>query len=96
MATDPKINGADAVVKMRDEFVMLVTAYNHLGMYTHARDAQRLAILLHKFVERHNLTPLAWPAVPVPPMTGQDGNITWHDGPSVLGANNTQLTAEDL
>jgi len=94
--SDSKPNAADAVIKMRDEFVMLVTAYNHVGLYTHARDAQRMAILLHRFVERHNLAPIAWPAVPVPPMTGHDGTQEVRYGSSILGANNTEISAEDL
>lgn len=50
-----------AVLGMRDTFLQLVAAYNHVGHYTHARDAQSMAIVLHTFEAEHNLTTIAWP-----------------------------------
>lgn len=57
----PKISGRDAVLKMRDDCLALVAAYNKMGLYAKAQDAQAMAIALHKFEEKHSITEMAWP-----------------------------------
>jgi len=92
----PKPNGSQAVRGMRDDFVKLVTAYNHVGLYEHARNAQKMVVILHQFEERHNLMPLAWPPVLIPPLYSHDGEQETLNPPSLEGAQGTELTAEDL
>lgn len=59
---DEKATGGKAVLRMRDEFLQLVTAYNATGNYSGAIEAQAVAILLNKFEDEHNITMIAWPA----------------------------------
>lgn len=56
-----QFTGRDAVLKMRDEFLQLVTAYNAVGEYSDAADAQAMAVALHKFENDHRITHIAWP-----------------------------------
>lgn len=57
------LSGRDAVLKMRDEFLQLVTVYNAVGLYKNAQHAQAMAIALHEFEDSNNITPIVWPAV---------------------------------
>jgi len=56
-----ELTGMEAVRKMRDEFLQLVTAYNAVGEYTDAADAQAMAVLLNKFEDEHTIANIAWP-----------------------------------
>lgn len=49
------------VLKMRDEFLQLVTVYNSVGLYEHAADAQAMAVALHRFECDHDITQMKWP-----------------------------------
>jgi len=76
----------DAVLGMRDTFLQLVAAYNHVHCFEDARDSQIMAIALHKFEEDHNITSLAWPLRP----------ITDDDGPGLMSIEGRPLSREDL
>lgn len=56
-----KRSGYDAVMKMHQDFLTLVSAYNAVGMFEEAANAQRMAIALNEFEERHIITNMAWP-----------------------------------
>lgn len=53
--------GRDAVLKLRDELLQLVTAYNAVGSYKHAQKAQAIAVALHEFENDVIITHMAWP-----------------------------------
>lgn len=55
------MSGAAAIQKMRSEFLQLVTAYNAIGLYGKASNAQEVAIRLNQFLIRNKLEELAWP-----------------------------------
>lgn len=76
----------DAVLGMRDTFLQLVAAYNHVHCFKDARDAQVMAIALHEFEDTHNITTLAWPLHP----------ITDDDGPGLMSIEGRPLSGEDL
>jgi hypothetical protein len=54
-------SGAKAVWRMRDEFLQLVAAYNAVGHYKSAADAQGIAIALDEFENKHVITEIEWP-----------------------------------
>lgn len=54
-------SGSEAVIQMRDEFLQLVAAYNAIGEYRKAMDAQSMAIELNKFEDDHHITEIVWP-----------------------------------
>jgi hypothetical protein len=56
-----KQSGRDAVLKMRDEFLLLVAAYNAVGEYKDAQGAQVMAIVLNDFEDNHVITNMEWP-----------------------------------
>lgn len=56
-----KRTGTDAVIQIRDEFLQLVSAYNTVGEYKNAQDAQAMAIALNLFENAHIITEIAWP-----------------------------------
>jgi hypothetical protein len=60
--TDEQLTGMEAVLRMRDEFPQLVSAYNATGNYIGAMDAQAVAIMLNKFEDEHTITSIVWPA----------------------------------
>jgi len=60
MAEEPEDVRA-LVLNMREFFLTLVGGYNAVGAYDSARDAQTMAIALHKFEDEHNVTGLTWP-----------------------------------
>lgn len=61
--TKPAVeSGCDAVTRMRDEFLQLVTAWNATGHYRSAADAQAMAVALDKFENDHIITSMEWPA----------------------------------
>lgn len=51
----------ERVIQMRDDFLLLVAAYNSIGEYADALDAQTIAMALNKFEDDHNITEIAWP-----------------------------------
>lgn len=53
--------GGWAVLQMRDQFLALVHAYNAVGEYGDAADAQVMAVALNKFEEDHVITDMEWP-----------------------------------
>lgn len=55
------LTGAKAVLTMRDEFLQLVTAYNAIGQYKQAAEAQAMAVALNAFEDEHAITDIAWP-----------------------------------
>lgn len=55
------LTGSQAVLRMRDDFVRLVSAYNETGCYPQAQEAQELVIALNRFEDRHVLTEMQWP-----------------------------------
>ena len=61
MREQKKRSGMDAVLQMRDEFLQFVAAYNKVGDYRSAMDAQVMSIALHKFEEDHGITTVLWP-----------------------------------
>lgn len=77
----------DAVLGMRDTFLQLVAAYNHVGCYTEARDAQAMAIVLHEFEEKHNITIIAYPLHTV---------VTDENTPALMGVEGHPILGEDL
>lgn len=62
LTEDEQLTGMKAVLRMRDEFLQLVTAYNATGNYNGALDAQAVAIMLNKFEDDHMITSIVWPA----------------------------------
>lgn len=54
-------NARSLVLSMRDCFLTLVAAYNAVGAYQDAQDAQAMAIALHQYEDKHRLTDLTWP-----------------------------------
>lgn len=72
-ATKPAVqSGGAAVMRMRDEFLQLVTAWNAMGNYSSAADAQAMAIALNKFEDDHNITSIEWP-----PRVAEDEHGKW-------------------
>lgn len=55
------LSGRDAIMRMRDEFLQAVSIYNEVGLFNSAKDAQKMAISLHKFEDDHAVTELVWP-----------------------------------
>lgn len=49
------------VLDMRDVFLTMVTGFNTVGAYEAAASAQTMAVALHTFECKHNITGLAWP-----------------------------------
>jgi hypothetical protein len=83
-----KLSGSEAVQLMRNEFVELVEAYNTLGLYGRAADAQILAVKLHEFQENNRLEDMVWPVVVIAPRD------TW---PAMLrGVKGEEITADEL
>lgn len=76
----------DAVLGMRDTFLQLVAAYNSVHAFEEARDAQVMAIALHKFEDDHNITCMAWPLQPV----------VGEDGPGLMDTDGRVMYKEDL
>ena len=64
-----KPTAAQRVLAMRDDFLILVDAYNKIWRYDHALDAQAMVIALDKFEDEHNITDVAWPPQPDPEYT---------------------------
>lgn len=65
--------GGKTVLRMRDEFLQLVGAYNTIGSYKDAQDAQAMAIALNNFEERHDITEILWP----PQIAGEEDHDKW-------------------
>jgi len=65
------VSARDAITRMRDEFVLLVLAYNMMEQFTSGMHAQNLAVSLDDFLARHGrLEAIRWPAEVI---SGQDG-----------------------
>jgi hypothetical protein len=58
--SEPK-DGRGAVLKLRNELLQLVAAYNAVGSYKHAAKAQAMAVALHDFEDAVIITHMAWP-----------------------------------
>lgn len=56
-----KTTGTEAIKKMIDEFVMLASVYNIVGLFEHAQNAQAVVVMLNKFEDNHNFVSMAWP-----------------------------------
>lgn len=53
---------SDRLREMRDDMLLVVSAYNSVGEYHCALEAQGLLIALHKFEDDHAIhTEVAWP-----------------------------------
>lgn len=61
LAKDPPLDGRGAVLKLRDELLQLVTAYNTVGSYKHAAKAQAIAVALNTFEDEVIIINMAWP-----------------------------------
>jgi hypothetical protein len=70
------------VLDFRDCFLTLVDAYNRVGAYGSAADAQAMALALHKFEGDHRLDDLAWPLELVKDEHGRKGlkSVSRHGG----------------
>lgn len=55
------LDGRTAVLKLRDELLQLVTAFNAVGSYKHAAKAQAIAVALHDFEDEVIITHMVWP-----------------------------------
>lgn len=55
------LDGRGAVLKLRDELLQLVSAYNAIGSYEHAQKAQTIAVALNKFEDDVIITHMEWP-----------------------------------
>jgi hypothetical protein len=59
--TKEQIDGRTAVLKLRDELLQLVAAYNAVGAYKHAQKAQAMAVALNEFEDTVIITHMLWP-----------------------------------
>lgn len=66
------VTAGERVLQMRDDFMLLVAAYNEAHQFEHAQEAQALVIALHKFEDEHDITRVAWP-----PKPDDDGGLVW-------------------
>ena len=55
------MTGRDAVLKLRNELAALASVYLLLREWDKARDAIRVAAILEKFEDMHNITEAVWP-----------------------------------
>jgi hypothetical protein len=51
----------ERVLRMRDDFILLVSAYNEAHLFVEACGAQKIAMVLHQFENEEILTDVAWP-----------------------------------
>jgi len=48
-------------MQMHRDFLKLVAAYNAVGMFNAATNAQNMAVALHQFESDHIITNMQWP-----------------------------------
>lgn len=62
------------VIEMRDDFLLLVQAFNSVHDFRAAIEAQSMVIALNKFEDDHDITQIAWP-----PRLDEDGDLAQPD-----------------
>lgn len=61
------------ILQMREDFLLLVAAFNQGREYREAADAQAMAIALTAFEDDHDLDNVEWPPVG----DSEDGGLKW-------------------
>ena len=61
MMDEDWVTAAARVCAMRDDMLFMVEAFNNVGEYERAFEAQAIVIALNKFENDHDITQIAWP-----------------------------------